>query len=154
MQNLLIPAHLLVAGTSGPVNSSRSLGARSCSSMELHAWFWRLLLLQCLCFTPVTCPSVKCSVNTPEYGTTQASNSKTQLNVNNEAIRSTHEAKTIQARTIQTGMKIQPIRTFNVTGIKPARIRQAVKTNQTVHPAFATLITGGRFYALLLLVKS
>ncbi len=124
--------------------------------MELHTWFWGLLLMKFLCLIPVACPSITSVVNTQESENIQATSSRTHRNVSFEATKFTKEVKTFQGRTIQTGMTIQPIRTFNVTRMKQAaRMGQTVKTIQvdrTVHPAITAESTGGRLCMQLLLL--
>ena len=113
--------------------------------MELHTYFWGLLLMKFLHFTPITCPSINNLVNTQGSGTTQATSSRTQPNATVEGTRFTKGM-----------MTIQPIKTFNVTRIRPARIRpaprmrQAIKkVDRTVHPAITTQLNRGRLYYVI-----
>ncbi len=103
-----------------------------------------------LFFTPVTCPSINNFVSTQGSRTTQATSSRTLPNVTVEGTRSTKGM-----------MTIQPIRTFNVTRIRPVRIRppgrmrQAIKkVDRTVHPAITTQLNTGRFYYMVQLFFS
>ena len=121
--------------------------------MELQVWFWGLLLMKCLCFIPVACPSVHKRANTEGSGNTQATNSRTQPNLSFEVIIPTQEVRTIKASTIQTAMSIETIRTSNVTRIRPVSIRPAammrqtvkiIQGDRTVHQDITTQNTGGR----------
>ena len=117
--------------------------------MELQAWFWGQLLLKFLCFIPVACPLIKSLMNTQGSGITQATNSSNQPYGIVEDTRSM-QVSTIEARTIQTGRtieSIEAIRTFNITRIRPTKLRQSDKpiyNDRTVHPAINTRITRGR----------